>query len=88
MSAEGVCDFTALERFNLHDYYLARNLEEGRGEKVCLVVGEETRTYAELEERVARCAAALRALGVVVHAARRRRLISDASGHFRTFHVI
>ena len=64
MSAEEVCDFTALERFNLHDYYLKRNLEEGRGDKVCLISGDETRTYGELEERVARCAAALRTLGV------------------------
>jgi len=63
LSAE-VQDFTALERFNLHDYYLKRNLEEGRGDKTCLIVGEETRTYAEIEERVARCAAALRTLGV------------------------
>ena len=64
MGAEGVPRFSALERFNLHEYYLARNLAEGRGEKVCLIVGEERRTYAELEERVARCAAALRTLDV------------------------
>ncbi len=57
-------NFSALERFNLHDYYLKRNLEEGRGDKVCLISGDETRTYAELEQRVARCAAALRSLGV------------------------
>jgi benzoate-CoA ligase len=64
MSAEEALDFSALERFNLHDYYLKRNLEEGRGDKVCLISGDETRTYAELEGRVARCTAALRSLGV------------------------
>ena len=62
--SEEVCDFSGLERFNLHDYYLQRNLDEGRGDKVCLYAGDEARTYAELEERVARCAAALRSLGV------------------------
>ena len=55
--SEEVCDFSGLERFNLHDYYLQRNLDEGRGDKVCLYAGDEARTYAELEERVARCAA-------------------------------
>ena len=53
--SEEVCDFSGLERFNLHDYYLQRNLDEGRGDKVCLYAGDEARTYAELEERVARC---------------------------------
>ena len=51
-------------RFNLCSYYLDRNVEEGRSEKVALVCGERTRTYGELSERAARVAAALRRTGV------------------------
>jgi len=46
--------------FNLCDYYLDRNLREGRGGKVALICGGERRTYAQVAERVARLAAALR----------------------------
>jgi benzoate-CoA ligase len=46
--------------FNLCDYYLDRNLREGRGGKVALICGDQTRTYAEIVERVARLTAALR----------------------------
>ena len=52
------------ERFNLCSYYLDRNIEEGRGAKVALLAGIETRTYAEIAERTARLAAALRRAGV------------------------
>ena len=52
------------ERFNLCDYYLERNLREGRAQKVAIRCGDTTRTFAELSERAARVAAALRRLGV------------------------
>ncbi len=52
------------ERFNLCAYYLDHNLDEGRGDKVALIAGSETRTYAEVAERTARLAAALRRAGV------------------------
>lgn len=52
------------ERFNLCTYYLDRNLEEGRGDKVCLRMGEEARTYGQLAERVRRLTAALRRGGL------------------------
>ena len=52
------------ERFNLAAYYLDHNLDEGRGGKVALIVGDETRTYAQVAARAARAAAALRRVGV------------------------
>ncbi|MCC6405895.1 MAG: benzoate-CoA ligase family protein [Planctomycetes bacterium] len=47
-------------RFNLCEYFLDRNLAEGRGSKAALIVGRERRTYAELATRVKKLAAALR----------------------------
>jgi benzoate-CoA ligase len=52
------------ERFNLCSYYLDRNVEEGRGGKTALILGNERRTYAEVAERAARVAGALRLAGV------------------------
>ncbi len=46
--------------FNLCDYYLDRNLREGRAGKVALICGRERRTYGQLAARVAKLAAALR----------------------------
>ncbi|MEM9379387.1 MAG: benzoate-CoA ligase family protein [Planctomycetota bacterium] len=52
------------DRFNLCAYFLDRNLDEGRGDKVAVRVGDEARTYAEIHEGVLRMAAALRGAGV------------------------
>lgn len=52
------------ERFNLCDYFLERNLREGRASKVAIRCGERSSTYAEISERAARMAAVLRRLGV------------------------
>ncbi len=52
------------ERFNLCAYFLDRNVEEGRGGKTALILGAERRTYAEVSERAARAAGALRLAGV------------------------
>jgi len=52
------------ERFNLCTYYLDRNLDEGRGERTALIVGEDTVTYARVAERTRRACAALRRAGV------------------------
>jgi len=52
------------ERFNLCDYFLDRNLREGRGAKVALRCGDRTATYAQVSERAKRVAAALRRAGV------------------------
>ena len=35
------------ERFNMAEYFLYRNLEEGRGGKTCLYFGEESYAYAD-----------------------------------------
>ncbi len=51
-------------RFNLAEYFLDRNLAEGRGGKIALHVGDEARTYGRLVERSKRLAAGLRRLGV------------------------
>jgi len=52
------------ERFNLCDYYLERNLREGRDFKVAITCGTQTRTFAQISDRAARLAGALRRLGV------------------------
>lgn len=51
-------------QFNLCDYFLDRNLREGRGDKVALLVGDERRTYAQVSERARRVAAVLRRSGL------------------------
>lgn len=66
-SAEATSGFDATflhelpAEFNLCSYYLDRNLEEGRGDKVAVRVGTEARTYREVHERVLRLTAAFRA---------------------------
>lgn len=52
------------ERFNLCDYYLERNLREGRGSKVAIRCGDRSATYAQLSARARQVAAVLRRLGV------------------------
>src|SRR5436189_5636083 len=51
------------ERFNLCDYFLDRNLREGRTHKIALRCGDETRTFGELSTRARLVAAALRRAG-------------------------
>lgn len=51
------------ERFNLCDYFLDRNLREGRGDKVAIRCGERSITFAKLSERARQVAAALRRAG-------------------------
>lgn len=51
-------------QFNLCEYFLDHNLAAGRGEKVALICGDRTRTYAEVHEGSRRVAAALRRRGV------------------------
>jgi benzoate-CoA ligase family protein len=51
-------------RFNLEAYYLGRNLDEGRGDKVALFCGDRTLTFERLARRVRRLTAALRRLGL------------------------
>lgn len=52
------------ERFNLCDYFLDRNLREGRAKKPALFVGDERRSFEEVSLRARRVAAALRRAGV------------------------
>lgn len=54
------------ERFNMAWYFLDRNVEEGRGEKVCLHYRDERYSYRELQARAHRAGNALRGLGVDV----------------------
>jgi benzoate-CoA ligase family protein len=49
---------------NLATFFLDRNLEEGRGDRVALYCGEETRTFAELSGLTNRVGNVLRDLGV------------------------
>jgi benzoate-CoA ligase len=52
------------ERFNLCDYYLDRNLREGRAEKVALRCRDRALTFAAISTRAKLVAAALRRAGV------------------------
>ena len=39
------------ERFNMGDYFLYHNVEEGRADKVCLYYRDETYTYGDAVRR-------------------------------------
>src|SRR5712691_11956908 len=54
------------ERFNMADYFLYHNLEEGRENKVCLYFEDQTFTYGEAARMSNRVGNALRMLGVRV----------------------
>lgn len=52
------------EKFNMADYFLYHNLEEGRENKICLYFNDETYTYGETARRANRAGGALRELGL------------------------
>jgi benzoate-CoA ligase family protein len=52
------------EHFNMADYFLYHNLEEGRENKVCLYFEDQTYTYGETARTSNRVGNALRELGV------------------------
>jgi len=52
------------ERFNMADYFLYHNLEEGRENKVCLYFEDQTFTYGETARRSNRAGNALREFGL------------------------
>src|SRR2546421_5865021 len=52
------------ERFNMADYFLYHNLEEGRENKVCLYFKDQTYTYDEAARMSNRAGNALRSAGV------------------------
>jgi benzoate-CoA ligase family protein len=52
------------EKFNLADYFLYHNLEEGRENKTCLYFQDQTFTYAETARMSNRAGNALRQLGL------------------------
>lgn len=52
------------EKFNMADYFLYRNLEEGREGKTCLYFDDESYTYGETALESNRVGNALRALGL------------------------
>lgn len=52
------------QELNLATYFLDRNVEEGRGDNVALVCGDETITFAELAKLTNRAGHVLRELGV------------------------
>jgi len=52
------------EQFNLADYLVDRHVREGRGDRVAILCGDESVTYAQVAERSNRVANGLRALGV------------------------
>ena len=54
------------EHFNMADYFLYHNLEEGRENKVCLYFEDQTYTYGETARMSNRVGNALRELGVEV----------------------
>jgi len=54
------------ERFNMADYFLYHNVEEGRENKICLYFEDETFTYGETALMSNRAGNALRELGVEI----------------------
>lgn len=54
------------ERFNMADYFLHNNLEEGREHKVCLYFKDKKFTYAETARMANRTGNALRELGTEI----------------------
>jgi len=54
------------ERFNMADYFLYHNLEEGREDKVCLYFEDKVWTYGETAIRSNKVGNALRDLGVEI----------------------
>ncbi len=52
------------ERFNMSDYFLYHNVEEGRADKTCLYFQDETYTYGDAVRLSNRAGNALRELGV------------------------
>ena len=54
------------ERFNMADYFLYHNLEEGRENKVSLYYQDQTYTYGEIARMSNRVGNALRELGVEI----------------------
>ncbi len=52
------------ERFNMADYFLYHNVEEGRDNKLCLYFKDQTYTYREAARMSNRAGNALRELGV------------------------
>jgi benzoate-CoA ligase len=54
------------ERFNMADYFLYHNLEEGRENKVCLYFEDQTYTYGETARMSNRAGNALRELGAEI----------------------
>ena len=54
------------ERFNMADYFLYHNVEEGREGKTCLYYRDEAYTFGDAVRRSNRAGNALRALGVEV----------------------
>ncbi len=54
------------ERFNMADYFLYHNLEEGRENKVCLYFQDKTFTYAETARMANRAGNTLREFGVEI----------------------
>jgi benzoate-CoA ligase len=54
------------ERFNMADYFLYHNVEEGREGRTCLYYGDESYTYGDAVRMSNRAGNALRAMGVEV----------------------
>src|SRR5947208_12617355 len=54
------------ERFNMADYFLYHNLEEGRENKVCLYFKDQTHTYGDTARMSNRVGNALREAGVAM----------------------
>jgi 4-hydroxybenzoate-CoA ligase/benzoate-CoA ligase len=50
--------------FNASEHFIARHVREGRGDKIAYIHDAGTTTYAELADRTARFASALRAHGI------------------------
>src|ERR1051326_323482 len=65
-SAQEIMTVSFPERFNMADYFLYHNLEEGRENKTCLYFENQTWTYGDAVRQSNRAGNALRELGVEI----------------------
>jgi benzoate-CoA ligase len=85
MTAKTAAELGVPERFNAAAHFVDRHLGEGRGGRVAIECGTERVTYAQLAERVSRCAWALQRTFGVHAGARVALLLLDDPAFFYAF---
>ena len=58
------CTVNLPQQFNAADYFVDRNIREGRGDKIAVLCEDRTATYRQIRDGMNRFGNALRSLGV------------------------